>query len=114
MAILDYGDLTINGTVIKYDGRVKVERGTRTRVANPQIGGDIIYTTDISTEMAKVTVPVRVSPDSNKQFDGFYDNGDNNTMTFRDKNYSRATMEVVPEREDQEVVEYVFFANPEV
>lgn len=114
MAILDYGDLTINGNVIAYEGKVKIERGTRTRTANPQVGGDIIYTTDNSTERSKVIVPVRVSPASNKQFDEFYNNGDNNTISFRDKNFSRATMEVSPEREDQELVEYTFFANPEV
>ena len=114
MAILDYGDLLINGTVIKYDGRVKIEKGTRTRTPNPQVNGDILYTTDITTERAKITVPIRVSPGSNAQFDTFYDNGDNNTMTFRDENFSQATMEVLPEREDQEVVEYVFYANPAV
>jgi hypothetical protein len=114
MAILDYGNLLINNTVIKYDGRIKIEDGTRTRVANPQVNGEIIYTSDISTEVSKITVPIRVSPDSNKQFDALYDNGDNNTISFRDKNFSKCVMEVLPEREDQEIVEYVFMGNPAV
>jgi hypothetical protein len=114
MAQLDYGNLSINGTVVAYDGRVKIEKGTRTRTPNPQVNGEIIYTTDITTERAKVTVPIRVSPTSNEQFDTFYDNGDNNTISFRDQNFTKATMEVLPEREDQEVVEYVFYANPAV
>jgi hypothetical protein len=114
MSILDYGDLTINNTVIKYDGRIKVERGTKTRTPLPQVNGEIVYQTDISTERSKITVPIRVSPESNKQFDRFFDNGDNNIISFRDENFSKATMEVVPEREDQEIVEYVFFANPAV
>ena len=114
MAILDYGDLMINGQVVAYENRVKIERGTRTRAANPQINGEIIYTTDITTERSKITVPVRVAPDSNALFDGFYNNGDNNTISFRDRNFSKCTMEVSPEREDQEIVEYVFFGSPEV
>ncbi len=114
MTILDYGNLLINGTVIKYDGKVKVEKGTRTRVPNPQVNGEVIYTTDISTERSKITVPVRVSPESNDQFNDLYSNGDNNTITFRDSNFSKCAMEVLPEREDQEVVEYVFFGNPEI
>jgi hypothetical protein len=114
MAQLDYGNLSINGTVVAYDGRVKIEKGTRTRTPNPQVNGEIIYTTDITTERAKVTVPIRVSPTSNEQFDTFYDNDDNNTISFRDENFTKATMEVLPEREDQEVVEYVFYANPAV
>ena len=114
MTILDYGNLLINGNVIKYDGKVKVEKGTRTRVANPQINGEVIYTTDIATERSKITVPIRITTDSNEQFDGFYDNGDNNTITFRESNFSKCTMEIVPEREDQEIAEYIFFGNPEV
>jgi hypothetical protein len=114
MASLDYGDLLINGTVIAYDGKVKIEKGTKTRVPNPQINGEVIYTTDISTQRSKITVPIRVSPASNEQFDAFYANDDNNTISFRDSNFSKCVMEVIPEREDQEVVEYVFFGNPEV
>jgi len=114
MTILDYGNLLINGKVVAYEGRVKIESGSRTRTANPQVNGEIVYTTDISTERAKIMIPIRNSVESKELFDGFYDNGDNNTISFRDKNFSKATMEVLPEREDQEIVEYVFFANPEV
>ncbi len=108
---LDYGDLLINNTVVKYDGRIKVLNGSKTRTGNPQVNGGIIYTTDISTEISMITIPIRVSPDSDNLFDSLFANGDNNTITFRDQNFARATMEVLPEREDQEVVEYVFKAN---
>lgn len=114
MAILDYGDLLINGTVIKYDGKVKIEKGSITRVANPQISGEVVYTTDITTNRSKITIPIRVTPESNDQFDDLYNNGDNNTISFRDANFSRCAMEMIPEREDQAVVEYIFFGNPAV
>lgn len=114
MAILDYGDLLINGTVIKYDGKVKIEKGSITRVPNPQINGQVIYTTDLASNRSKITVPIRVSPTSNEDFDNLYANGDNNTISFRDQNFSNCAMEMIPEREDQAVVEYVFFGNPAV
>jgi hypothetical protein len=114
MALLDYGNLSINGTVVAYDGRVKIEKGSRTRTPLPQVNGEILIQTDISTERSKITIPIRVSSSSNEQFDTFYDNGDNNTISFRDENFTKAFMEVLPEREDQEVVEYVFYANPAV
>jgi hypothetical protein len=114
MAIQDYGDLTINGNVVTYEGRVKIEAGSRTRVVNPQVDGSQIITTDISTNKSKITVPIRVTPETNKTFDALYDNGDNNIITFRDRNFTRCVMEVKPEREDLEIVEYVFMGNPEV
>lgn len=114
MAILDYGDLSINGTVISYEGAVKIEYGSKKRVVNPQVNGSKIITTDISTNMSKITIPVRVNPSSNKQFDTFYNNGDNNTISFRDKNFSACVMEVLPEREDLAVVEYVFLGDPAI
>jgi hypothetical protein len=114
MAIQDYGDLTINGNVVKYEGRVKIEAGSKTRISNPQVNGDTIITTDISTNKSKITVPIRVTPESNKTFDSFFDNEDNNIITFRDRNFTRCFIEVKPEREDLEIVEYVFMGNPEV
>lgn len=108
---LDYQNLLINNTVVKYDGRLKVKNGSKTRTGNPQINGGIIYTTDISTEMTTITIPVRAEPESNARFEQFYTNGDNNTITIGDTNYIRATMTELPEIEDQEVVEYVFTAN---
>lgn len=112
MAILDYGDLLINGTVISYEGTVKVEAGSKKRVINPQVNGSKVITTDISTNFSKITVPVRVSTASNKQFDGFYNNGDNNTISFRDQNFTSCVLEMIPEREDLAIVNYVFFGDP--
>jgi hypothetical protein len=111
---IEYGDLTINGNVVTYENAVKIEAGSKTRRFHPQINGDLIITTDISTNMSKITIPIRVTPQSNNTFDDLYDNDDNNIITFRDKNFTGCAMEVIPEREDREIVEYVFMGNPEV
>lgn len=114
MAIISQGNLLINGKVIAYEGNVKIEKGSVTRVANPQVNGQIVYTSDISTNRSKVTISVRVTPESNADFDSFYANGDNNTITFIDQNFSKCTMEMIPEREDTGMADYVFFGNPQV
>jgi hypothetical protein len=114
MAIIKQGDLSINGTVIAYEGNVKIEKGSETRVANPQVNGEIIFTSDISTKRSKVTVTIRVTSESNDTFDGFFANGDNNTITFNDQNFTKCTMEMIPEREDTATVDYVFLGNPQI
>lgn len=114
MTILDYGDFSINGTVISYEGAIEIEDGSKTRVFNPQVGGQQIITTDISTNKSKIMVTVRVTPTSNDQFDDFYDNGDNNTITFRQKNFTSCAMEVKPSRKDLDVTTYTFFGSPAV
>jgi hypothetical protein len=114
MAILEYGNLSINGTVISYEGAVKIEAGSKKRIANPQVNGSKIITTDITTNVSKITVKVRVTPESNDQFDAFFNNGDNNTIAFRDKNFSACFLEIIPEREDLSTVDYVFFGDPAI
>lgn len=114
MAILDYGNLSINGTVISYEGAVKIEAGTKKRIVNPQVNGGKIITTDISTNVSKITVKVRVTPASNAQFDTFFNNGDNNTISFRDQNFSACLLEILPEREDLSTVDYVFLGDPAI
>ena len=114
MAIQDYGDLLINGTVIAYEGAVKIEKGTKTRSFNPQVNGQKVITSDISTNMSKITINVRVTPENDSDFDSFYDNGDNNTITFRDQNFTACAMEVLPEREDLATVDYVFMGDPAI
>lgn len=112
MTILDFGDLTINGETVSYEAPVKVIDGSIKRVPNPQVNGQLIYTSDISENRSQITINVRVTPENNDFFDTLYANGDNNTITFRDKSYVKATMEMIPEREDQATVDYVFFAQP--
>lgn len=114
MAIQDYGDLLINGTVIAYEGAVKIEKGSKTRNFHPQINGQKIITTDISTNKSKITVTVRVTPESNENFDTYYNNGDNNSITFRDQNFTACAMEMLPEREDLATVDYVFYGDPAI
>lgn len=114
MALERKGDLFINGINITYEGNVKIEDGSITRVPNIQTNGDIVYTNDLTTNRSKIMVPIRVNSASNNTFDEFYNNEDNNVITYRDKNYTRCVMEVKPEREDEELTEYVFFGNPAV
>lgn len=114
MAQLDYGNLLINGTVIAYEGPVKIEKGTKTRKFYPQVNGSKVITTDISTNMSKITINVRVTPSSNAQFDTYFNNGDNNTITFRDQNFVACAMEMLPEREDLGTVDYVFMGDPAI
>lgn len=113
---LQQGDLTINTKVIAYDpaGKVRIQKGTATRVPYPQVNGSLIVVEDISTKMSKITIPIRVTAETNKTFDEFYNNDDNNVITFRDQNFSGCFMEVIPEREDLELVDYVFMGNPAV
>lgn len=112
MAILDYGTLSINGTIIAYEGAIKIQAGSKKRIVNPQVNGSKIITTDISTNMSKITIPVRNTPASAAQFDAFYNNGDNNTISFRDQNFTSCLIEELPEREDMAVVQYVFIGDP--
>ena len=114
MAIINYGDLSINGTVRSYEGAVKITPGSIKRVVNPQVNGSKIITSDISTNKSKITIPVRVSPASNDEYDELYNNGDNNTISYRSKNFTGCVIEELPEREDMAVVEYVFYGDPAV
>lgn len=114
MAILDYGVLQINGETIAYETGVKIKPGKIKRVPNPQINGDIVYTSDISENKSMITVTIRVTPENNELFDTFFDNGDNNTITFRDQNFTNCTLEEPPEREDQGTADYVFYGNPAI
>jgi len=114
MTVLDYGNLLINGAVVKYESAVKIEKGSKTRNVHPQINGSKIITTDISTNKSKITVPIRNTQESIAQFDTYYNNGDNNTITFRDQNFIGCVIEMLPEREDQGVTDYVFFGDPAI
>ena len=48
------------------------------------------------------------------QFTSFYNNGDNNTISFRNQNFSGCVMEKLPQIEDLEVVEYMFKGDPAI
>jgi hypothetical protein len=114
MAIQDYGDLLINGTVIAYEGAVKVKKGAKKRTTHPQINGKKIVVNDISENFSMITVNIRVTPESDADFDAFYNNGDNNTITFRDQNFTACTLQEPPEREDLSTVDYVFEGDPAI
>lgn len=114
MTILNQGDLLINNTVIAYEGKVKIESGSLTRNFFPQINGPKIITSDITTNKSKITITVRATPSNNDDFDSYYNNGDGNIITFRDKNFNNCAMEMIPEREDLETVDYVFYGDPAI
>ena len=114
MTIQDYGDLLINGTVIAYEGAVKIKKGTKKRNIFPQVNGAKIVTTDISENRSMITVNIRVTPESDADFDALYNNGDNNTITFRDQNFTACTMEDLPEREDLATADYIFYGDPAI
>lgn len=112
MAILNYGDLVINGNAVSYEGAVKIQAGSIKRNVHPQVNGSKIITSDISTNMSKITVTIRVTPASNDKFDEYFQNGDNNTISYRDKNFTGCLIEEIPEREDLATVDYVFYGDP--
>lgn len=114
MAILSYEDLVINGQTVSYEGPLKITPGTIKRVPNPQVNGPLIYNPDISENRAQIIVNQRVHPESNDLFDEIYANGDNNTVSIGDKNYTRVALEMIPEREDKGTVDYVLFAEPSI
>lgn len=113
MAILNYADLSINGQIVAYEGSIEVTPGSLKRNYHPQVNGEMVITTDIATNMSKIVVPIRVTPENTVYFKTLYDNGDNNTITYRDRNFTRCTMEELPAAKDRELVDYVFYGNPE-
>ena len=114
MPTLNQGNLSINGIVIAYEGNVKITKGTTTRKANPQVNGQLIYVNDISSNYSIVKATIRNTDSNNDLFDGFFNNGDNNTITFNNQHFSKCVLEMLPEREDTGTTEYTFFGNPQV
>lgn len=114
MAIINYGDLVINGVVRSYEGAVKITPGSITRKTHPQINGSAITTSDISTNFSMITINVRVTPEILDDFRDLYNNGDNNTISFRDRNFSNCKLTVRPEEEDLGTADFVFEGDPEL
>lgn len=114
MTIQNYKDLLINGKVIAYEGAVKITKGSIKREFFPQVNGQKQITSDISENMSKIIIPIRVTPESNQDFDDFFNNGDNNTISFDDQNFTACAMEMLPEREDLGIVEYTFMGDPAI
>jgi len=114
MAIQKQGDLIINGKTISYEGKVKIQVGSQKRNFFSQVNGSIIITSDVSTNIGMVIVPVRATDENKALFASFYNNGDNNIISFRNQNFSNYSMEEEPLTEDLEIVEYVFKGNPAI
>jgi len=111
MAILENLPLQINGETIAYEGNVKLTIGSKTRKANPQLFGNLIYTTDNSTNFSTIKVSIRNTQASIDQFKAYYRNGDNNVISFGNITLSNVAMEMLPEVEDQALTEYTFLGD---
>ena len=114
MAILQQGNLVINGKPIAYEGKVKIEAGSITRNVFSQVNGSKLITSDVSSNVSIISVPVRATPENIELFTSFYNNNDNNTISFRNQNFSGCVMEKLPQIEDLEVVEYMFKGDPAI
>jgi len=115
MAEIKQGDLIINGVVVGYEGegKVRISPGSNTSKLFPQVNASPIAMSDVATNVSTITVPIRVTEASNDQFDEYKANGDANVIYFRAKSYSNCILTVLPEREDNGVVDYVFEGRPE-
>jgi hypothetical protein len=112
MTVLNYGDLSINGAIVGYEGQVEITPGSRKRNFFPQVGANKIITSDISTDMSKIVIPIRVTPENLADFKVLFENGDNNTITFRDQSFTACAMEEEPAAKDMDLVDYVFYGDP--
>jgi len=110
--INNYQNLSINGLPLSYEGKIKVKRGMISRESFPQVNGPSIIISNIETNKSIITIPVRNIKETRDLFDVYRKNGANNVIQLDDENYDRAVLLDFPEAEDQEIVEYVFEANP--
>ena len=112
MTIQKNGDLLINGIVVAYEGNVKVKKGSLKRTSHPQVNGKRVITASIEENMSMITVTARVNRANNDYFDSLFDNEDNNVIEFDGDSFTSCNLEVKPEREDLETVDYVFYGDP--
>jgi len=109
---LNFKVLSINGNTIAYETAIKIKPGSLKRTPNPQINGGIVYTTGVEDHYSVIPVSIRVTDESNDLFDTFFENGNNNTITFGSENFTSCTLLEIPEREDQGIAEYMFNGDP--
>jgi hypothetical protein len=114
MTILSHKPLTINGDIIAYEGACKLTIGTKERKPNPQIAGEIIFTTDNSTNHSTFKVTVRNTDENNEKFEKYYNNGNNNVISYGNTSLSLMALQTMPENEDQGLTEYVFYGQPKI
>lgn len=114
MTIHKQDDLLINTITIGYEGKVKTQAGSITRNVFSQVNGSKIITSDVSTNVSIIRIPIRSTTENRKLFESFYHNGDNNTISFGEQNFSGCVMEVLPELENLELGEYVFKGDPAI
>lgn len=114
MAILKQPDLAINGLPVAYEGQIKVKPGMPKRNFYPQVNGKMIITSDVSTNMSIITIPIRVTEESRKYFKSIINNGDNNVISVGDLNFSGCTLEDEPDVALLDIGEYVFKGDPAI
>ncbi len=114
MAILKQPDLYINTLPVGYEGQIKVKPGMPKRNFYPQVNGEMIVTSDISTNYSIITIPIRVTTESRKYFRSLANQGNNIVISVGDLNFSGCALEDDPDVPLLEIGEYVFKGNPAI
>jgi hypothetical protein len=109
--ILNNSNLQINTINIRYEGNIKFKPGGATRTPYVQNNGDIIITTDNSTNYSVLKVTVRNNQENNALFDSFWYNNGNNVISYGATRLVNAYLMEIPEREEQGTTEYEFQAK---
>jgi hypothetical protein len=114
--------LTINNTVIPYEGELKYRKGVRERTPHTSIEGVVRFHETLENSETKVLVSVRSVGDLPNLMEEFYRTPFNSdgtgalVATIYDPDNATATLETfdsgfladLPEQTDQELVEYSF------
>lgn len=112
MAIQEFSVTMINGDPVACENPTKIEEGSITRKPHAQIGGKKIITGDHTTNYSTITINVRATKESTAYFRKIFKNGDNNTISHGDQNFTNCALEKMPDTEDLGTVDYVFFGDP--
>ncbi len=104
--------VAIDGNIVAYEGNITYGLGKNTLNFLPQSNGSLIKTTDISTAMGMVTIPVR-STQLNIDFFRSLE-GSEHVIQVGDLSFSAMELEAFPDIQDLEVVDFVFKGNPAV
>ena len=112
MAILKQPDLLINSDPVGYEGQIKTKPGMPKRNFYPQVNGEMIVTSDISTNYSIITIPIRLTVESRKYFRSLINKENNIVISVGDLHFSGCSLEDEPDVALLEIGEYVFKGNP--
>ena len=112
MAILKQGNLVINGKPIAYEGKVKIDDGSITRDVFSQVNGPKLITSDVSSNVSTITIPIRLTVESREYFRSLINKENNIVISVGDLHFSGCSLEDEPDVALLEIGEYVFKGNP--